>query len=181
MASFFKNNKHFNHSFPNCFYDWKFNGSWFLMIEEFDGSFLIRLFLIERECVYAERRTKRQTAFNKRWQLIWADLPWSRQVIPFLDWPSYTKGWFATKEATSLSSLSYFFALWFYGSCVKSRFFKNRDLYWYNLPQNSNLGQERFVQKTGVQIPVGEGQIFCHFSCFLYLFHFVHKKLNIKT
>ena len=30
----------------------KFNGSLFLMIEEFDGSFLIRAFLIERECVY---------------------------------------------------------------------------------------------------------------------------------
>ena len=30
----------------------KFNGLLFLMIEEFDGSFLIRVFLIERECVY---------------------------------------------------------------------------------------------------------------------------------
>ena len=30
----------------------KFNGLMFLMIEEFDGSFLIRVFLIERECVY---------------------------------------------------------------------------------------------------------------------------------
>ena len=29
----------------------KFNGLMFLMIEEFDGSFLIRAFLIERECV----------------------------------------------------------------------------------------------------------------------------------
>ena len=28
---------------------------------------------------------------------------------------------------------------------------------------------------------VGEGQIFCHFSFFLYLFRFVHKKLNIKN
>ena len=64
---------------------------------------------------------------------------------------------------------------------LKSRFFKNRKLYWSNLPQNSNLGRESFVQKSGVQIPVGEGQIFCHFSFFLYLFHFVHKKLNIKT
>jgi hypothetical protein len=64
---------------------------------------------------------------------------------------------------------------------LKSRFFKNRELYWYNLPQNSNLGRESFVQKSGVQIPVGEGQVFCHFSFFLYLFHFVRKKLNIKT
>ena len=64
---------------------------------------------------------------------------------------------------------------------VKSRFFKNRELYWSNLPQNSNLGRESFVQKSGVQIPVGEGQIFCHFSFFIYLFYFVHKKLNIKT
>ena len=31
----------------------KFNGLMFLMIEAFDGSFLIRAFLIERECVYA--------------------------------------------------------------------------------------------------------------------------------
>ena len=30
----------------------KFNGLLFLMIEEFDGSFLIRAFLIERDCVY---------------------------------------------------------------------------------------------------------------------------------
>ena len=30
----------------------QWNGSWFLMVEEFDGSFLIRAFLIERECVY---------------------------------------------------------------------------------------------------------------------------------
>ena len=29
----------------------KFNGLLFLMIEEFDGSFLIRAFLIERDCV----------------------------------------------------------------------------------------------------------------------------------
>ena len=29
-----------------------FNGSWFLMIKEFDGSFLIRAFLIERDFVY---------------------------------------------------------------------------------------------------------------------------------
>ena len=40
---------------------------------------------------------------------------------------------------------------------VKSRFFKNRELYWSNLPQNSNLGQESFVQKSVVRIPVGEG------------------------
>ena len=64
---------------------------------------------------------------------------------------------------------------------LKARFFKNRELYWSNLPQNSNLGRESFVQKSGVQIPVGEGKIFCHFSLFIYLFHVVHKKLNIKT
>jgi hypothetical protein len=28
---------------------------------------------------------------------------------------------------------------------------------------------------------VGEGKFFCHFSFFLCIFHFVHKKLNIKT
>ena len=63
---------------------------------------------------------------------------------------------------------------------LKSRFFKNCELYWSNLPQSSNCGRE-LDQKSGVQIPVGEGQIFCHFSFFLFLFHFVHKKLNIKT
>ena len=68
----------------------------------------------------------------------------------------------------------------FWKKPVKSRFFKNRELYWSNLAQNQNLWRESFVQKSGVQIPVGEGQIFCHFSFFLYLFHFVHKKLNIK-
>ena len=80
-------------------------------------------------------------------------------------------------KVCSILELSIFAKLW----RVKSRFFKNHELYWSNLPQNSNLGRESFVQKSGVQIPVGEGQIFCHFSFFLYLFHFVHKKLNIKT
>ena len=41
-----------------------FNGSWFLMIEEFDGSFLIRAFLIERECVYLVK-LKHITGFSK--------------------------------------------------------------------------------------------------------------------
>ena len=50
---------------------------------------------------------------------------------------------------------------------VKSRFFKKRELYWSNLPQNSNCGQE-LVQKSGVQIPVGEVQIFL--SHFLFIF-----------
>ena len=39
-------NKKINSYFEN------FNGLLFLIIEEFDGSFLIRGFLIERECVY---------------------------------------------------------------------------------------------------------------------------------
>ena len=56
---------------------------------------------------------------------------------------------------------------------IKSRFFKNRELFWSNLPQNSNLGLESFVQKSGVQIPVGEGQIFL--SCFLFIFTFFIK------
>ena len=33
----------------------KFNGLFFLMIEEFDGSFLVRAFFIERDCVYSVR------------------------------------------------------------------------------------------------------------------------------
>ena len=52
---------------------------------------------------------------------------------------------------------------------VKLRFFKNRELYQTLLPQNSNCGRE-LVQKSGVQIPVGEGQIFL--SRFLFIFIF---------
>ena len=92
--------------------------------------------------------------------------------------------WYQSKSRTSLIGLLTVFGsikwmkhsefeIW--NDTVKSRFFKNCELYWSNLPQNLNLGQESFVQKSG------EGQIFCHFSFFLYLFHFVHKKLNIKT
>ena len=50
------------------------------------------------------------------------------------------------------------------GDKVKTRFFKNRELYWSNLTKNSKLGRESFVQKSGVQIPVGEGQIFGRFE-----------------
>ena len=32
----------------------KFNGSWFLMMQEFDGLYLIRAFLIEMDCVYLQ-------------------------------------------------------------------------------------------------------------------------------
>ena len=51
-------------------------------------------------------------------------------------------------------------------SLVKSRFFKNLEHYWSNLPQNSNFGRE-LVQKSGVQIPVGEFSCSFFFS-FLY-------------
>ena len=64
---------------------------------------------------------------------------------------------------------------------VKLRFFENNELKGSNISQNSNLGQESFVQKSGVQIPMGESKFFCHFSFFLYLFNVVHKKLNIET
>ena len=62
---------------------------------------------------------------------------------------------------------------------VKSIFFKNRELYWSNLPQNSNCGHE-LVQKSGVQILVREGQIL--FVPFSFHFHILHKKwiLNHK-
>ena len=53
---------------------------------------------------------------------------------------------------------------------LKSRHFNFRELDWSNLPQNSNLGWESCVQKAGVRIPVGEGQIFCHFSFFFFTF-----------
>ena len=52
---------------------------------------------------------------------------------------------------------------------VKYRLFKNCELYWSNLPQNSNLGRESFVQKSGAQIPEGAGQIFCYFVFFTFL------------
>ena len=45
---------YFNHFLvvnkKNVSYFEKFNGLLFLMIEEFDGSILVRAFLIEREC-----------------------------------------------------------------------------------------------------------------------------------
>ena len=52
---------------------------------------------------------------------------------------------------------------------LKSRFYKYRELYWSNLPRNSNFGRELF-QKSGVQIPIEEGQFFL--SCFLFIFVF---------
>ena len=63
----------------------------------------------------------------------------------------------------------HFFWWWKYIVCmqVKSRFFKNRELYWSNLPQNSNCGRD-LIQKFGVEIPIGEGKIFL--SCFLFIF-----------
>ena len=50
---------------------------------------------------------------------------------------------------------------------IKSRKSKNHELDRTNLPQNSNFGWE-FAQKSGVQIPVGEGQIFL--ARFLFIF-----------
>ena len=55
---------------------------------------------------------------------------------------------------------------------LSKRFFKNRELYWSNLSKNTNLGWESLVHKSGVQIQVVEGLIFCLFSFFLYLFKF---------
>ena len=69
-----------------------------------------------------------------------------------------TGDWSIAKKSYSLTVCS---LLWFgYGSVVlKSRFVKNREHYWSNLPQNSNFGRE-LVQKSGVQISVKEGQTF---------------------
>ena len=62
----------------------------------------------------------------------------------------------------------------------KSRFFKNRELYWSNLPQNSNLWRESFVQKSRVQIPAEEGKFFCHFSFFFTFFILSIKNWRLK-
>ena len=45
---------------------------------------------------------------------------------------------------------------------VKSRFFKNRELYWYwsNLSQNSNCGRE-LVKNPGFKSPLGKVKFFC--------------------
>ena len=51
---------------------------------------------------------------------------------------------------------------------LKSRSSKNPELDGSNLHKNSHFGRE-FVQKSGVQIPVGEGQFFL----FLFLFIFI--------
>ena len=66
---------------------------------------------------------------------------------------------------------------------IKSRFFENRQLYWSNLPQNTSLERESLVQKSGLQTlspSGGMSKFLPFFFFFLYLFHFVHKKLNIK-
>ena len=52
---------------------------------------------------------------------------------------------------------------------LKSRFFKSSELYCSNLPQNSNCGRE-LVQKSGVQIPIGESQIFLSHFLFIFIF-----------
>ena len=52
---------------------------------------------------------------------------------------------------------------------IKSRSSKNPGLDKSNLPQISNFGRE-FVEKSGVQIPVKEGQIFL--PLFLFIFKF---------
>ena len=52
---------------------------------------------------------------------------------------------------------------------LKSRSCKNPELDKSNLPQISNFGRE-FVEKSGVQIPVKEGQIFL--PLFLFIFKF---------
>jgi hypothetical protein len=59
---------------------------------------------------------------------------------------------------------------------IKSRFFKNCELYWSNLPQNSNLGRESFVQKSRVQIPVGGVNFFA-----IFLFFFTSFILSVKN
>ena len=58
------------------------------------------------------------------------------------------------------------FSIQFY---IKSRSSKNPGLNKSNLPQNSNFGRE-FVQKSGVQIPAPEGQIFLSFFLFIFKF-----------
>ena len=80
-------------------------------------------------------------------------------------------GLFLQRFAVQLLHWYVYFNFWksWFSCLLKSRFFKNHELYWSNLPQNSNFGQE-LVQKSGVQIPVGEGQIFL--SCFLFIFIF---------
>ena len=55
---------------------------------------------------------------------------------------------------------------------IKSRKSKNHELDRTNLPQNSNFGRE-FAQKSGVQIPVREGQFFL--SLFLFIFMLIIK------
>jgi len=60
---------------------------------------------------------------------------------------------------------------------IKSRFFKNRELYWSDLPQNSNFGRE-FSKIWGSNPRWGRSNFFV-LCCFH--FHILHKKLNIDT
>ena len=59
---------------------------------------------------------------------------------------------------------------------LKSRFFKNHEYNWANLPQNSNHGPE-LVQKSGIQIPVREGQIFLSRFLFVFIFSILTHKI----
>ena len=62
----------------------------------------------------------------------------------------------------------------FYVGTLKSRNSKKPELDWTDLPQNSNFGREfaqkSRIQKSGVQIPVGEGQIFLFLFLFIFIF-----------
>ena len=100
----------------------------------------------------------------------------NRKILSYCMWIIYITNFMVKAPAGSQDIVNFVSCLY-----IKLRFFKNHELYWSDLPQNSNLGRESFDYKSGVQIPVGKGQIFSHFSFFPYLFHFVHKKLNVKT
>jgi hypothetical protein len=98
---------------------------------------------------------------------IWPLCKWERYILrpTFQQLPIHTQSWSCMMQLHTLNAMLLLLLL-------KSRFFKNRELYWSNLPQNSNCAWE-LVQKSGVQIPVGEGQIFL--SCFLFIFIFFIK------
>ena len=113
--------------------------------------------------------------FNPIMKLIWIQF-WIGlgPQGPNLGWVG--SSWAQWGQTLYLIGSPHVFTNFFSQIVLKQRFFKNRKLYWSNVPQNSNLGRENFVQKSGIQIPVGRIKFFV-----IFLFFFTFYILSIKN